>query len=117
MARLVTINSENEDQRIDNFIFKHLKGIPRVRVYRAIREGEVRVNKGRIKPSYRLQLKDEVRIPPLMGIAHSITKTPRPKVTESLLKPNSLRRLRINRACQTVRYGCSWWFRTSGWNN
>ena len=67
MAKIVVIQPEEAGQRIDNFIFKHLKGVPRVRVYRAIREGEVRVNKGRIKPEYRVQPDDQIRIPPLDG--------------------------------------------------
>jgi 23S rRNA pseudouridine955/2504/2580 synthase len=65
MAKTHVIQSEEVGQRIDNFIFKHLKSVPKVRVYRAFRHGEIRVNKGRIKPDYRLQLHDEVRIPPL----------------------------------------------------
>jgi len=52
-------------QRIDNFLLKNFKGVPKSRVYRAIRGGEVRVNKGRVKADYRLQLDDEVRMPPL----------------------------------------------------
>jgi 23S rRNA pseudouridine955/2504/2580 synthase len=67
MAKIVIIQSEEVGQRIDNFIFKHLKEVPKVRVYRAFRHGEIRVNKGRIKPDYRLQLHDEIRIPPLQG--------------------------------------------------
>lgn len=68
MVKMVVIQLDSVGQRIDNFIFKHLKGIPRVRVYRAIRNGEVRVNQGRIKPDYRLKLDDQVRVPPLTGI-------------------------------------------------
>lgn len=65
MAKTVLVGPEEAGQRIDNFIFKHLKSVPKVRVYRAFRHGEVRVNKGRVKPGYRLQVHDEIRIPPL----------------------------------------------------
>lgn len=52
-------------QRIDNFLISHLKGAPKTLIYRILRKGEVRVNKGRIKPEYRLQAGDLIRIPPL----------------------------------------------------
>ncbi|GAC1039600.1 23S rRNA pseudouridine(955/2504/2580) synthase RluC [Pseudomonas sp. No.117] len=52
-------------QRIDNFLRTQLKGAPKTLIYRILRKGEVRVNKGRIKPDYRLQAGDQVRVPPL----------------------------------------------------
>ena len=52
-------------QRVDNFLLRHLKGVPRQRVYRLLRKGEVRVNGGRVKATYRLQMHDRVRIPPV----------------------------------------------------
>lgn len=52
-------------QRIDNFLRSQLKGAPKTLIYRILRKGEVRVNKGRIKPEYKLQLGDLVRVPPL----------------------------------------------------
>ena len=52
-------------QRLDNFLIKTLKGVPRSRIYRLIRAGEVRVNKKRAKPDQRLQTNDMVRIPPV----------------------------------------------------
>ncbi len=64
-ARFVKIDSNQAGQRIDNFLIKHLKGVPRTRVYRCLRKGEVRVNGGRKKPTYRLNTGDEVRLPPL----------------------------------------------------
>ena len=51
-------------QRIDNFLKRELKKVPQSRVYRMLRRGEVRVNGGRVKPTYRLQAGDNVRIPP-----------------------------------------------------
>ncbi len=54
-----------QGQRIDNFLAGELKGVPRSLIYRVLRKGEVRVNKGRIKPEYRLRQGDQVRIPPV----------------------------------------------------
>jgi 23S rRNA pseudouridine955/2504/2580 synthase len=62
----LVIETGQEGQRIDNYLLTSLKGIPKSHVYRMLRTGEVRVNKGRIKPSYRLQSGDIVRIPPLI---------------------------------------------------
>jgi 23S rRNA pseudouridine955/2504/2580 synthase len=61
----LTIGPESEGQRLDNFLFKYLKGVPKSRVYRMLREGEVRVNRGRAKPDYHLCLDDSLRIPPV----------------------------------------------------
>ena len=64
-AQFVEIDEDRAGQRIDNFLLASLKGVPKTRVYRILRKGEVRVNKGRIKASYRLQEGDMVRIPPI----------------------------------------------------
>lgn len=71
----VTVSNEFSGQRLDNFLLCALKGLPRTRVYRLVRKGEVRVNKGRIKPSYRLESGDIVRIPPVRDLG----KTEPPK--------------------------------------
>jgi len=60
----VEIDEGSEGQRIDNFLFKHLKGVPKSHIYRILR-GEVRVNKKRIDQTYRLQMGDLLRIPPI----------------------------------------------------
>ncbi len=60
----VTENS-GAGQRIDNFLFNKLKGVPKSKIYNILRRGEVRVNKGRIKPSYKLQDADIIRVPPI----------------------------------------------------
>lgn len=52
-------------QRVDNFLFTHLKSVPKSRIYRLIRKGELRINKGRVDASYRLQEGDTIRIPPI----------------------------------------------------
>jgi 23S rRNA pseudouridine955/2504/2580 synthase len=62
---LVSVDRESDGQRIDNFLLRHLKGVPRSHLYRVLRRGEVRVNKGRVKADYRLKTGDLVRIPPL----------------------------------------------------
>ena len=59
------VGPEDAGQRIDNYLLRQLKGVPKSRIYRLLRKGEVRVNKGRIKPEYRVQSGDQVRIPPL----------------------------------------------------
>ena len=84
MANIVTAGAEDAGQRIDNFIFKHLKGVPKARVYRAIRHGEVRVNQGRIKPEHRLQVGDRVRIPPLGGIRTAAPVVARLEVSQAI---------------------------------
>ncbi|MFZ0254634.1 MAG: RluA family pseudouridine synthase [Gammaproteobacteria bacterium] len=61
----VVVDAEYEGQRVDNFLIARLRGVPRTRIYRGLRQGEVRVNKGRIAPAYRLRIGDIVRIPPL----------------------------------------------------
>jgi len=64
-VRLMEISSEQAGQRIDNYLITLLKGVPKSRIYRILRKGEVRVNKGRIKPTYRLKADDVVRVPPV----------------------------------------------------
>ncbi len=59
------IDDENSGQRLDNFLIARLKGVPKTRIYRIIRKGEVRVNKGRVDNKYRLVAGDRVRIPPI----------------------------------------------------
>ncbi|MFZ0468141.1 MAG: 23S rRNA pseudouridine(955/2504/2580) synthase RluC [Thiogranum sp.] len=71
------ISAEQAGQRIDNFLLRILKGVPKSRVYRLLRKGEVRVNKGRIGPQYRLQSGDQVRIPPVR-VAESPAGAPPP---------------------------------------
>ena len=64
-VRLLEIGPEEAGQRIDNYLLRQLKGVPRSLIYRIVRSGEVRVNSGRIKAEYRLQHGDKVRIPPV----------------------------------------------------
>lgn len=64
-VQLVEVAPELAGQRIDNFLFTYLKGVPKTLIYRILRKGEVRVNKGRIKPEYKLKGGDIIRVPPL----------------------------------------------------
>jgi len=64
-VRFVVVNQNHVDQRIDNFLMRELKDVPKSYVYRILRKGEVRVNKKRIKPMYKLKDGDSVRIPPV----------------------------------------------------
>lgn len=61
----LTVDEASDGQRIDNFLAKTLKGVPKSHIYRILRSGEVRVNKGRIDASYKLVLGDVVRVPPI----------------------------------------------------
>lgn len=62
---LITVGEENDGQRIDNFLLTLLKGAPKTLVYRIIRKGEVRLNKGRVKADSRIASGDIVRVPPV----------------------------------------------------
>jgi 23S rRNA pseudouridine955/2504/2580 synthase len=64
-VQLITITEEGAGQRIDNFLLRICKGVPKSHVYRVLRSGEVRVNKGRIDQTYRLVDGDIVRLPPI----------------------------------------------------
>ena len=83
-VRLHTIAEHESGQRIDNFLLRVCKGVPKSWVYRVVRKGEVRVNKGRIDVDYKLQIGDVVRIPPVRMSestpaavpAHRATKLP-----------------------------------------
>lgn len=61
----VTINEDHAEQRLDNFLLSQLKGVPKSHIYRIVRKGEVRINKGRVDVNYRLHSGDVVRIPPI----------------------------------------------------
>ena len=62
---VLSIDADQAGQRLDNFLIARLKGVPRSKIYNVIRKGEVRVNKGRIKPEYKLVAGDSVRVPPI----------------------------------------------------
>ena len=83
----VIVDESAAGQRIDNFLTSYLKGVPRARIYRALRRGEVRINRGRVRPHYRLAAGDVIRIPPVRA------GEPRPRNS-----PSEARRRDIDRA-------------------
>jgi len=64
-VRFIDVAEHRAGQRLDNFLLRELKSVPRTRIYRALRTGEIRVNKGRAKADYRVRPGDRVRVPPL----------------------------------------------------
>ena len=75
-ARIVVAAAEDDGQRLDNFLIRHLKGVPRSHIYRLLRTGQVRVNGGRIKAQYRIAAGDKVRLPPVRQAAESDAPPP-----------------------------------------
>ena len=71
-VRRLVVDEGSEGQRLDNFLLRILKGVPKTHVYRVIRSGEVRVNKGRAGADTRLALGDEVRVPPVRVAAPAV---------------------------------------------
>ena len=86
---MVEVAEEYVGQRLDNFLQRELKGVPKSRLYRALRKGEIRVNKGRVKADYRVQAGDQVRIPPLR-VAERAELKEVPRRWASLLDNNLL---------------------------
>ncbi len=64
-VRHLRVDEESAGQRLDNFLMRHLKGVPKTHVYRVIRSGEVRINKGRASADTRLAVGDQIRVPPV----------------------------------------------------
>ncbi len=78
------VTQDMAGQRLDNFLLKHLKGVPSSRIYRAIRGGEVRVNQKRRPCSYRLQIDDYLRVPPLRTQVRHPRMVPSPQLIAEL---------------------------------
>jgi 23S rRNA pseudouridine955/2504/2580 synthase len=70
-ATLLEVGEEGAAQRIDNYLLRRLKGVPKSHVYRVLRSGQVRVNSARVRPDYRLRVGDRVRIPPVRAATRS----------------------------------------------
>jgi 23S rRNA pseudouridine955/2504/2580 synthase len=64
-AQTLTVDEDSAGQRLDNFLMRHLKGVPKTHVYRIIRSGEVRINKRRVSAETRIEAGDLVRLPPV----------------------------------------------------
>ncbi|MCA1979484.1 MAG: RluA family pseudouridine synthase [Thiobacillus sp.] len=91
-VRRLTIGDGADGQRLDNFLLGELKGVPKSRIYKLVRGGEVRVNGGRIDVGYRLQPGDEVRIPPVRMAAPKAGSVARLPPSTNRLLPHVLYR-------------------------
>jgi len=83
-VQMLVVPERQDGQRLDNFLLRELKGLPRSRVYRLIRTGEVRVNRGRCKPNTRLSRGDQVRVPPYAGRQPAHVGAPTDKLKQRL---------------------------------
>jgi len=79
-ASQITISDAQAGQRIDNFLIKHLKGVPKSHIYRLLRSGQVRINSGRKKPHYKLQSGDILRLPPVRISENQNSPIPEPVI-------------------------------------
>ena len=86
MVSYIDVDAEDAGQRLDNFLIRHCKGVPKARLYRAIRGGEVRVNKRRAKPLYRLKAGDRLRLPPLNVAERPACQPPQQWLRDRLLQ-------------------------------
>ncbi len=74
-VKSLTVDEDDAGQRLDNFLMRHLKGVPKTHVYRIIRSGEVRINKGRASADTRVAAGDVVRLPPVRVSERAAEKT------------------------------------------
>ncbi len=103
-VRLITISGEEAEQRIDNYLLRICKGVPKSHIYRVLRSGEVRVNKGRVDQTYRLKEGDVVRVPPVR-VAEKATHSVPGAEFEILLEDSHL--LVINKPAGVAVHGGS----------
>jgi len=105
--QLVEVDAEDAGQRLDNFLIRTLKGLPKSRIYRIIRKGEVRINGKRCKPESRLAPGDTVRIPPINRLAERSTAVGSFKDLDSLILYEDERLLIINKPAGMAVHGGS----------
>lgn len=105
---ILTVDERSESQRVDNYLAKHYKDVPKSHLYRILRSGEVRVNKKRVDASYKLQLGDLVRIPPMRTLPKmvSIATTSKPILQPSIIFEDEAL-LVINKPCGIAVHGGS----------
>jgi len=89
-ATLLEVGEEADAQRIDNFLMRRLKGVPKSHVYRVLRTGQVRVNSARVKPDYRLRPGDRVRVPPVRLGQSETRPAARPRELPVVLEDEAL---------------------------
>ena len=101
------ITEDEAGQRLDNYLLRHLKGVPKSRIYRIVRSGEVRINGGRCQPDQRLNAGDELRLPPVRREAFAEDRPPvAPEVDlPTLYEDDGL--LAINKPCGIAVHGGS----------
>jgi 23S rRNA pseudouridine955/2504/2580 synthase len=85
-AKTLKVDDDSAGQRLDNYLLRHLKGVPKTHVYRIIRSGEVRVNKGRAGPDDRVQAGDLVRLPPVR-VSERVAEKAQDMATSALAAP------------------------------
>ncbi len=109
-ARIVRVPDDRAGQRLDNFLLGHLKGVPKSLIYKIVRSGQVRVNKGRAKAERKLEAGDEVRIPPVR-VAEVGETTPPPKsflaAMEAAIVFEDARLLALNKPSGVASHGGS----------
>lgn len=102
-----TVGEEEAGQRLDNYLLRHLKGVPKSRVYRIVRSGEVRINGARCQPDQRLNAGDELRLPPVRYQAFEESRPPvAPEVDLPVLYEDDYL-LAINKPCGIAVHGGS----------
>lgn len=104
-ATLLEVGEENAAQRIDNFLLRRLKGVPKSHVYRVLRSGQVRVNSARVRPDYRLRPGDRVRVPPVRAAERAAKPAPRPLELPAVYEDDAL--LVVNKASGVAVHGGS----------
>jgi len=83
-VRVIEICEDDAGQRLDNYLFRKLKKVPKSRIYNLLRRGEIRVNKARKKPDYKLQPKDQLRLPPMRILTQKSRTQPPAQQLEGL---------------------------------
>jgi 23S rRNA pseudouridine955/2504/2580 synthase len=84
-VRIVDVHTDHSGQRVDNFLIRELKGVPKTRIYRIIRKGEVRVNGKRVSVSTRLAAGDKLRIPPIRTSTQQSTMSPAKNIEKTII--------------------------------
>lgn len=83
-VQTLQLGDDQAGQRIDNYLLRILRGVPRSRVYRILRKGEVRINGARVKPDYRIRVGDTLRLPPLRMAADDTPVRPPDRIMRQL---------------------------------
>lgn len=101
------IDREEAGQRLDNYLLRHLKGVPKSRIYKIVRSGEVRINKGRCQPDQRLNEGDVLRLPPVRRAAFSEEKPPVAPMVDLPVLYEDEALIALNKPCGVAVHGGS----------